>query len=70
MVSDLLDPVVTEDINPEHLPQRLPLTFGQAQKTDGGNGNLTVGVTWGEALRTNTTSLPFGSTSICESIAP
>ena len=42
----------------------------QAQKTDGGNGNLTVGVTWGEALRTNTTSLPFGSTSICESIAP
>ncbi|MDG6922433.1 MAG: hypothetical protein JRN67_03970 [Nitrososphaerota archaeon] len=41
-----------------------------AQKTDGGTGNLTVGVTWGEALRTNSTGLLDGSTSICEGIAP
>jgi hypothetical protein len=41
-----------------------------AGKLDSGDGNLTVSVGWGEAFRSNSTVLPYGSTTAFMSIAP
>lgn len=41
-----------------------------AQKMDSGDGVMNVSITYGAAVRSNSTSIPFGTTLVYEGVAP